>query len=181
MLPQGIENADIAIFCKFDVEAAAGWVGINGVGFWCNYLFNLGDITGAWEGDVVNPGAVAARLSIVVLDVEPFEHMTSGFEIKLSKGPVILARPPVFSSAIHEEGEDVLVVFGRGLIPETDFPVIKDVGIDNKLGDLVIADIAGAGTEIAAMRLLVSDKPMLIACVLPFEETEVAAFKGFYC
>ena len=72
------------------------------------------------------------------------------------------------------------MVFGRGLIPETDFPVIKDVSVDNKLGDLVVADIAGAGTEIAAMRLLVSDKPMLIACVLPFEETEIAAFKGFY-
>ena len=91
LLPQSIENADIAFFSKFDVEAATGWVGINGVGFWCNYLFNFGDKAGAWESDVVNPGAVAARLSIVVLDVEPFEHMTSGFEIKLCKGPVILA------------------------------------------------------------------------------------------
>ena len=72
------------------------------------------------------------------------------------------------------------MVFGRSLIPEADFPVIKDVSVDNKLGELIVADIAGTGTEITAMRLFVSDKPMLIACVLPFEETEVAAFKGFY-
>ena len=133
LLPQGIENADIAFFSQFDVEATAGRVRIDGVGLWLHSLFYIGDDAGAWEGDVINPYAVVASLSAQVLVINPFEHMATRFKLETHIGPVVFARPPVFFLAVDEESENVLVEFGRGLEPEADFAIGEDIGIGDQV------------------------------------------------